>query len=127
MSQRAQTRERVVDPAAIAVSYTPKNEILSKLPEAERAAIMNLAEEIHCPSREDMFDAGDVIERVYFPETGMISLVVVTKEGQHATQFILRPPALAVCCWKAPGLSAAINCPSLKSFSAKCSAFAAPP
>jgi CRP-like cAMP-binding protein len=81
MSQRAQTRVRVADAAKAAPSPIPQNDILSKLPEAERAAIMKLAEVIHCPSRQDMFDAGDVIERVYFPLTGMCSLVIVLEDG----------------------------------------------
>jgi len=81
MSQRSQARVRVADVSATAPSETSRHEILSKLPEAERAVIMKLAEEIHCSSRADMFDAGDVIERVYFPLTGMCSLVIVLEDG----------------------------------------------
>jgi CRP-like cAMP-binding protein len=81
MSQRAQARELAADASATAPSQTSPNEILSKLPEAERAAIMELAEAILCRSREDMFEAGDVIERVYFPLTGMCSLVIVLEDG----------------------------------------------
>lgn len=81
MSQSAQARARIADASTTAPSQKTQNDILSKLPEVERAAIMELAEEIHCSSRADMFDAGDVIERVYFPLTGMCSLVIVLEDG----------------------------------------------
>jgi len=81
MSQRAQARDRIADASATAPSQTRQNDILSKLPEAERAAILELAEEVHCSSHEDMFEAGEVIGRVYFPLTGMCSLVIVLEDG----------------------------------------------
>jgi CRP-like cAMP-binding protein len=47
----------------------------------ELAAIMEHATEIDCPGRQVMFEAGDTIETVYFPLTGMASLVIVLENG----------------------------------------------
>jgi len=42
---------------------------------------MQHAEEISCPLRQVLFDQGDNVELVYFPLTGMASLVIVLKDG----------------------------------------------
>jgi CRP-like cAMP-binding protein len=83
MSPRAQARARVADALAPAVAplRIVQNEILSKLPAVELAAIMEHAEEILIPGREEMFLAGDLVERVYFPLTGMVSMVIVLGNG----------------------------------------------
>jgi CRP-like cAMP-binding protein len=39
------------------------------------------AEEISCPLRQKLFEHGDPIEVVYFPLTGMISLVIELSDG----------------------------------------------
>jgi CRP-like cAMP-binding protein len=42
---------------------------------------MEHAVEIRCLGRQEMFEAGDVIDTVYFPLTGMASLVIVLESG----------------------------------------------
>jgi CRP-like cAMP-binding protein len=82
MSQRAKPRALQVESVAATVSRPPQqNDILSRIPAAELAAIMEHATEIDCPGREVMFEAGDEIETVYFPLTGMASLVIVLEDG----------------------------------------------
>jgi CRP-like cAMP-binding protein len=81
MSSRAQVRLHEADPVDVASAQIARNDILSKVPAAELAAIIERAEEIHCPGREVMFEAGEVVERVYFPLTGMASLVIVLADG----------------------------------------------
>ena len=82
MSQRARPRALPVESVVIAGSRPPQqNDILSRIPVAELAAIMEHAEEIECPGREVIFEAGDTIETVYCPLTGMASLVIVLENG----------------------------------------------
>jgi CRP-like cAMP-binding protein len=81
MSPRAQARAAPIESGATALSRSAQNEILSRIPAAELATIIEHAEEIRCPGRQVMFEAGDVIERVYFPLTGMASLVIVLANG----------------------------------------------
>jgi CRP-like cAMP-binding protein len=59
----------------------PENDILSKLPALEFAAIMEEAEEISLKLREELFEPRDTLERVYFPLNGMISLVTLLQDG----------------------------------------------
>jgi CRP-like cAMP-binding protein len=58
-----------------------RNEILPKLPTNELDVIVEHAEEISCPLRQVLFDQGDKVELVYFPLTGMASLVIVLQDG----------------------------------------------
>ncbi len=44
---------------------------------------MEHAEEVEIPLRQLMFEPGDPIDRVYFPLTGMVSLVIVLGDGTH--------------------------------------------
>jgi CRP-like cAMP-binding protein len=81
MSSPAPARVRPDDDVVSVPAQINQNQILSKLPSDELAAIMEHAEEILCPSRQEMFLAGDVIDRVYFPLTGMCSLVIVLEDG----------------------------------------------
>jgi CRP-like cAMP-binding protein len=60
---------------------TPQNGILSKLPVSELAAIMEHAEETAFTLRQQLFEANDNLDRVFFPLTGMISLVNVLEDG----------------------------------------------
>jgi len=82
MSPRSKTTTRVEreDGASLPPS-DPQNQILARLPASERAAIMEHAEEVDYPLRHPMFAQGDSIDRVYFPVTGMASLVIVLKNG----------------------------------------------
>ena len=82
MSQRAESRALQAESVETAPSRPPQqNDILSMIPASELAAIMQHAAEIDCPGREVMFETGDTIETVYFPLTGMASLVIVLEDG----------------------------------------------
>ena len=88
MSPRSKASTRLARVGAIPPSdgATPpspeaQDEILARIPAAERATIMEHAEEVLYRLRYDMFEQGDSIERVYFPLTGMASLVIVLKDG----------------------------------------------
>jgi len=67
---------------AVTVSSAPtQNQILSKLPVAELAHLLRHTEEFSAPLREVFFEDGDTVEHVYFPLTGMASLVTVLHDG----------------------------------------------
>src|SRR5258707_5221541 len=81
MSERAQARAHPVESGSSAPARPLQNEILARIPSAELAILLEQAQEIHCRSRDEMFEAGSVIDRVYFPQTGMASLVIVLEDG----------------------------------------------
>ena len=58
-----------------------QNQILSKLPAAELAQITSQAEEMWCQLRQELFQQTEDVELVYFPLTGMASLLVVLANG----------------------------------------------
>ncbi len=56
------------------------NALLAALPQA---ALTNLQfSHLALPQGEVCFDAGDLIQRVYFPTTGLISLVVFSEKDE---------------------------------------------
>jgi CRP-like cAMP-binding protein len=57
------------------------NDILAQLSPASLALVMEHAEEIALSTREDLFKQGDPVDAVYFPLTGMMSLLVALKNG----------------------------------------------
>jgi CRP-like cAMP-binding protein len=57
------------------------NNLLSKLPARELAALLELAIPIECTVRDVLSASGAPIKNVYFPLTGMISLVTTLKDG----------------------------------------------
>lgn len=59
----------------------PRNLILARLPDEELAAFMDEAKTASYPLREVFFEEGDPIESVYFPLTGMCSLVTMLEDG----------------------------------------------
>jgi CRP-like cAMP-binding protein len=72
------------DPANARAPASPRpllNQILARIPAEELAILMSHADEISCPLRQELFEQGDPIEVVYFPLTGMVSLVIVLKNG----------------------------------------------
>jgi CRP-like cAMP-binding protein len=81
MSKRAPARALPAESGSSASALPLHNGILSKIPVAELATVMEQAQEIHCRGRDEMFEAGSVIDRVYFPQTGMASLVIVLEDG----------------------------------------------
>ncbi len=58
-----------------------QNLLLDSLPDVELTALLDHAERFKSPLRELFFEMGDPIERVYFPLTGLASLVTVLKDG----------------------------------------------
>lgn len=58
-----------------------RNNLLSKLPPSELAAVLELSTHIECDLRDVFSGSGQKIEEVYFPLTGMISLVTELKDG----------------------------------------------
>jgi CRP-like cAMP-binding protein len=58
-----------------------KNNLLSKLPADELAALLALSTPVECSLRDVLSPSGVTIKNVYFPLTGMISLVTELKDG----------------------------------------------
>ncbi|MDP9202925.1 MAG: Crp/Fnr family transcriptional regulator [Gemmatimonadota bacterium] len=58
-----------------------RNNLLSKLPPIELAALLQLSTRVECDLRDVLFASGQKITDVYFPLTGMISLVTELKDG----------------------------------------------
>jgi CRP-like cAMP-binding protein len=64
------------------VNVSGQNQLLSLLVAPERARIMQLCERVHLEQRIVLYEAGDEIDEVYFPLSGMVSLVMTSEEGQ---------------------------------------------
>jgi CRP-like cAMP-binding protein len=58
-----------------------KNNLLSKLPVNELTALLALSTPVECSLRDVLSPSGTKIKNVYFPLTGMISLVTELKDG----------------------------------------------
>jgi|SRR2546423_3442829 len=72
---------RVGGDGASAPPKPPQNEILSKLPPNELAVLLEHGSERSFTLREELFEEGDTLERVYFPSSVMISLINVLDDG----------------------------------------------
>ena len=62
-------------------SSLTRNGILARIPEAELRRIASMGEEHSATLREVFFDEGERIDYVFFPLTGMASLVTVLEDG----------------------------------------------
>jgi CRP-like cAMP-binding protein len=62
-------------------AHAAKNNLLSKLPPSELAALLELSSQVECDLRDVLTASGQRIRDVYFPLTGMISLVTELKDG----------------------------------------------
>ena len=58
-----------------------QNRLLSKLPALELAALVEHSTHVSCDLRDVFYPNGQKIKNVYFPLTGMISLVTELKDG----------------------------------------------
>src|SRR4051812_31159277 len=58
------------------------NAILASLSESDTAALRPHLKATHLPQKTVLFEAGDEISTVYFPITGVVSLVVVLATGE---------------------------------------------
>ena len=81
MASRSGQRSRQSGDGTAAPPKLPTNEILSKLPPGELAAIMEHSSQVSFTLREELFEEADTIERIHFPLTAMISLVNVLDDG----------------------------------------------
>jgi len=81
MASRLGQRSQQSGDGSAAPPKLPKNEILSKLPPGELAAIMEHSSKTSLTLRQDLFEPGDTIETIIFPLTAMISLVNVLDDG----------------------------------------------
>jgi CRP-like cAMP-binding protein len=61
--------------------HAAKNNLLSKLPAEELAALLALSTHVEINLRDVLSPSGQTIKNVYFPLTGMISLVTELKDG----------------------------------------------
>ena len=61
-------------PVPLGIQST-RNNLLSKLPASELAALLELSTHVQCDLRDVLSATGQRIKNVYFPLTGMISLV----------------------------------------------------
>jgi CRP-like cAMP-binding protein len=66
----------VSPPAALS-----NNQIVSNLPATELSSLMERVEDISVELRDGFFEDGETIKHVYFPLTGMASLVTVLEDG----------------------------------------------
>jgi CRP-like cAMP-binding protein len=57
------------------------NRILSALPPADLARIKPHLEHVRLAHNKTLYTSGDVVQHVYFPSSGMVSLVAVTADG----------------------------------------------
>ncbi|HKN58154.1 MAG TPA: Crp/Fnr family transcriptional regulator [Gemmatimonadaceae bacterium] len=81
MSSKPGRGPRTGGDGATAPPKPPQNEILSRLPPNELAMLLEHTSEISFTLREELFEEGDALERVYFPLNAMISLVNVLDDG----------------------------------------------
>jgi CRP-like cAMP-binding protein len=58
-----------------------RNNLLSKLPQSELTALLELSTHVKCDLRDVLNASHQTINNVYFPLTGMISLVTELKDG----------------------------------------------
>jgi len=73
--------KHVAGDGAGAPSSPTQNNILAQLPTGEFAAFMERAEPVAFPLHQVLFENGQAFEHVFFPVTGMGSLVTVLKDG----------------------------------------------
>lgn len=65
----------------MAGSGIPSNRLLTSLPAADFAALRPHLKPIELPQDTVLFEVGDTIDQVYFPHSGVVSLVVALASG----------------------------------------------
>jgi CRP-like cAMP-binding protein len=68
-------------PERRASEHPSRNQILASLPASELAEVTSHARQWEGALRQELFEQGDEVELVYFPLTGMASLLVVLSDG----------------------------------------------
>jgi CRP-like cAMP-binding protein len=64
-----------------ALSNWPRNRLLLALPSSNLKRIMPELEHIHCQRAEILMDADRSLDHVYFPDSGVVSIVAVYADG----------------------------------------------
>ena len=62
-------------------SPAPQNELLARLPRSDREHLLRRMERCALDHREVLVEANEVIRHVYFPLSGVVSLVIGTVNG----------------------------------------------
>jgi CRP-like cAMP-binding protein len=65
------------------------NRILQEIPENEYRAIRPALEFVAAPRGKYLYEPNEIIESVYFPNRGLISLVIIMKDGKTAEVGVL--------------------------------------
>jgi CRP-like cAMP-binding protein len=70
-----------ISPVARQIEEAKPNRFLAALPVAERSALEPHLRQVVLPRGAILHDSGDPLEHVYFPQSGMVSLVAVMQNG----------------------------------------------
>ena len=63
-------------------THLPENRLLAALPEADRTRLITRTTEVTLGHKDGVYRSGKPIDHVYFPRSGMLSVVVVLEGGQ---------------------------------------------
>jgi CRP-like cAMP-binding protein len=66
-----------------------KNQLLAALPDEEYQRILPHLEAVDLPLKKTLYDPGDKIDYVYFPNQGIISLVTILEDGASVESGII--------------------------------------
>src|SRR5215211_5830830 len=81
MARRTRSITQIAEDGVDEPASPASNLILGRLPENELALVVERGEQVSVALREELFEIRQPIETVYFPLTGMTSLVTVLKDG----------------------------------------------
>jgi CRP-like cAMP-binding protein len=81
MARRTRSMNRIAENGTDSPASPLSNLLLARLPETELALIVERGEQISAALRDEFFQIKTPIHKVYFPLTGMASLVTVLKDG----------------------------------------------
>ena len=81
MARRTRSMNRVAEDGADSPPSPLSNLLLARLPESELALVVERGEQVSAALRDEFFEIRTAIDRVWFPLTGMASLVTVLKDG----------------------------------------------
>jgi CRP-like cAMP-binding protein len=75
------TRTRYIFTSMNTVSKFPRNRLLLALPPRSLKQVMPELEQITCPSEQILMDADSSLDHVFFPDSGVVSVVAVYPDG----------------------------------------------
>jgi CRP-like cAMP-binding protein len=71
-------------------AYSPLgNRILAALPAGDLARLLPETEFVHLPLGETLYESGSHLRHVYFPVSGVVSLLIVTEDGGTAEVAVI--------------------------------------